>query len=175
MIKNALQWTAKHRPLYLKAIEKRETGSHWGRVLPWQEMIALPWEKLPTSRYIQGIHLTDCQYYFLSKIDRLLPLARKNFRLLSSFDREELRSVQIQEGSHGIELVSPLVREDQPTIAWLILGQARYENKEIANDQVMVWSAFPGDLTASIKHVPEFDGTLESLINCNLPIAVKGL
>lgn len=171
----AFFWTEQHRLPYLQAIENRTTGSHWGRVLPWREIANLPWQKLGKDEYIEGIHLNSCQYYSLEELDtqRCLPSARQNFRLLSSFSENELSSIEVREGAHGVELVSSLVKEQKPSTAWLILGQARYEDKTKA-DSLMVWSAFPGELTASIKHINMFDGTLNSLLNSNLPIAVKG-
>jgi hypothetical protein len=171
----AFFWSNQHRRAYLEAIENRKTGSHWGRSVPWKELADLPWQKLDEDEYLDGVHLKNCQYYFLDESDtqRHLPFARQNFRLLSSFNESDLDSVELREGSHGAELVSKLVSEQIPNTAWLILGQARYEDKQEA-DALMVWSAFPGELTASIKHVAGFDGTVGSLLRSNLPIAVKG-
>jgi hypothetical protein len=171
----AFLWTEQHRLPYLQAIENRATGSHWGQILPWREIANLPWQKLGKDEYIEGIHLSSCQYYFLEELDthRCLPSAKQNFRLLSSFSENELSSIKVREGVHGVELASTLVEEQTPNTAWLILGQARYEDKTKA-DAIMAWSAFPGELTASIKHVQGFDGTLNSLLNSNLSIAVKG-
>lgn len=171
----AFLWTEQHRLPYLQAIENRTTGSHWGKVLPWREIANLPWQRLDKCDYIDGVHLNSCHYYFLDELDtqRCLLSARKNFRLLSSFSENELSSIKAREGAHGVELISSIVEEQIPNTAWLILGQARYEDKTKA-DSLMVWSAFPGELTASIKHINMFDGTLNSLLNSNLPIAVKG-
>jgi hypothetical protein len=42
----------------------------------------------------------------------------------------------------------------------------------------MVWAAYPGQMTASIKHIPKFDGSLPSLVQAarqGVKIAVKGV
>jgi hypothetical protein len=173
----AFIWTEQNRLSYLKAIENRNTGSHWGRMIPWKELVFFPWIQLHKEKYIPGVHLPDCLYYFLDehKTAKYLPAAKQNFRLLSSFNNQDLEAVQITEGAHGIQLISPLVTEQKPKIAWLILGQASYENKQKVNEVMMVWSAYPGEITSSIKHIKEFDGTIESLLKSRLPIAVKGI
>lgn len=174
----AFNWTAVNRPKYLADIERRPAGSQWGRggYMNWMDLAFLPWCQLPRGRYIQGMHLDSCDYFFLQSYP--FEGATQVIKLLSDFGVKECKSIELREGSHGLELVSPLVRPTLTNEAWLILGQARYENKEIAEGEQMVWSAYPGPLTASIKHVDGFDGTLDSLIKAadrGIAIAVKGL
>lgn len=178
IIYEAFEWTAKNRPEYLEAIEKRPSGSQWGGdgLIPWQELASLPWEQVRRENYAPGVHLNTCEYFYLNELDKFSPGATQAFKLLSDF--EEYSTVKLQEGPHGWELVSQLVIPSPTTEAWLILGPAKNEAKETLANQKMVWSAFPGAITASIKHVEGFNGKIESLIkaaNQGVAIAVKGL
>lgn len=174
---DVFQWTARNRPEYLAAIEKRPSGSQWGGngYMPWQHLAALPWQQLPREQYQTGIHLRECDYFFVQNF----PVLRSTqaFKLLADFT-EDYTSVELRHGAHGFELVSHLVQPIPTDEAWLILGPAKDKNKELVPNQKTVWAAYPGSLTASIKHVPGFDGTLGSLIEAarsGVAIAVKGV
>jgi hypothetical protein len=176
LILNAFTWTAEHRSAYLSAIEKRPSGSQWGGdgFMPWQQLATLPWQPLPKADYCQGLHLPSCDYFFLQDFD--LGGATQAFRLLSDF--EDYSSIELRQGSHGAELVSHLVRPVSTKEAWLILGQASYQDGQVVPNQKMVWAAYPGQMTASIKHIPKFDGSLPSLVQAarqGVKIAVKGV
>lgn len=175
MIEAAFEWTALHRPEYLKAIEKRPSGSQWGKgdraFIPWQKLAVLPWQMLPRDEHCQPIHLEQCFYFWVD--GEHIPSAFTNFRLLSEFN--DLSKVEVVTGSHGLELKSHEVSQRPANIAWLILGVAKDSNGVIHEGKLIVWSAFPGELTVSLKHIPQFDGTIESLMGLDLPIAVKGV
>jgi hypothetical protein len=182
LIWEAFEWTANHRPVYMADIERRPNGSQWGTAeegdnyQSWRKLAKLPWQQLPTAEYQKGLHQDKCLYFYLSEeaVKEHLPNAYQNFRLLDSFSPEELIEVYVFEKAHGVELVSPLVvaYEDVKT-AWLILGPANTNDGIIVPDQLQVWTAYPGELTASIKQIKEFDGTLGSLRQIGLPVAVK--
>jgi hypothetical protein len=175
IIFDAFSWTAIHRPDYLKAIESRPTGSQWvGGVIPWQQLAAWDWQQLPLQEYRPGLHSEDCLYFSYRGFQ--LNGSTQAFKLLSEF--QDYSSVQLVQGAHGVELVSHLVSRQYTCDAWLILGQAKTQDGQVVRDRLMVFAAYPGALTASIKRVPGFDGTLESLIqaaNQGYAIAVKGL
>jgi hypothetical protein len=101
--------------------------------------------------------------------------ATQAFRLLSDF--EDYSSIELRQGGHGVELVSHLVQPVSTKEAWLILGQAKDRDGQVVPNQKMVWAAYPGQMTASIKHVG-FDGSLSSLVQAarqGIKIAVKGV
>lgn len=156
--------------------ETRTAGNHWGGTRLGKELAQLPWKALLPSSTLGHIHLQGCEYCFLDRGDtaKYLPAAKQNFRVLSSFGSAEIAGVELREGEHGSELVNQLVREEVSSTAWLILGQAVHEDKT-KGDGLMVWSAFPGELTASIKNMKSFNGTLGSLLVIDLPFAVKGI
>ncbi len=101
--------------------------------------------------------------------------ATQSFKLLSNF--QDYSSIKLREGAHGLELVSPLVNPFPTNEAWLILGQAKKEDKKVVPNQQMVWAAYRAALSASVKHIQGFDGSLESLIQSayrRIVFAVRG-
>ena len=184
LIKNAFQWAAVYNPKYLEAIAHRKTGSQWNGTFVWEEVLDCNWKRLPKDKYIENIHKQECDYFVLNMRSYMYPKFMKglqNIRLLKEFSRKELKQVFIQEGDHGIELVSSLVELSQADECWLIIGDASVDGVQVLG-QKMPWTCFPGQLTASIKHVSphlEWDGSVLDLwaiaVDQNIPFAVKGL
>lgn len=49
---------------------------------------------------------------------RCLLSARKNFRLLSSFSENELSSIKVREGAHGVELIDDQSKIPSQGVGW---------------------------------------------------------
>jgi hypothetical protein len=154
---------------WLRAIENRKTGSHWGTFMPWQAIAGLPWEELQAGDRLDDLHLPECDYYYAKNC--LHPNAVENIKLLSEFDNFD--SIIISQGDHGIELVSPDIVPRSTQEAWLIIGRDR-----VFPDTRIVWTAYPGKYAVSVTKHPAWDGTRECLwaiAGTRVPIAVKGL
>ncbi len=176
-IVSAFKWCADFNPNHLQTIEQRTNGSRWQyndkNEYPWQQLTKLPWTRLHKHEYKPNIHKDDCEYYYHHGDTQL---GLQAFKLLSEF--RNYSSIQMVEGKHGVELVSDEVVPTPTNKAWLILGVATDSNGVKYPDQMMPWTTYPGELTASIKHVPTFDGSLDSLIQAaqnGYPIAVKAI
>lgn len=158
---------------WLKNIENRPTGSQWGRFMPWQEIAGLPWEKMPDSDRIEGLHNPRCDYYHAQ--EGLDPATVENIKLLAEF--ENLAAVYIDRGPHGIELLSREVKPRPTSEAWLIIGPPRGTESDSIQDKI-VWTAYPGKFAATVTMHPLWNGDhhcLEAIARSNWPIAVKGL
>ena len=127
---------------------------------------------------INGLHLPQCVYYrYVKKHDieipgtGLPPDATENIKLLSEFD--DFSSIRIEEGAHGLELVSDEVQPRKTEEAWLIVGPQT--GSEYPPE--IVWTAYPGRIAASVTKHKLWDGTLDCLraiASTKIPIAVKG-
>jgi hypothetical protein len=182
LIKPAFEWALENNPEYLDGIINRKSGSQWAGKFNWEGILNLNWQL--AYKELSIIHHPNCTYLSLdiSKYRHPAFLAgTQKIRLLSDFNRKELKSVKLTDGSHGLELVSDFVEPEKAKIVWLILGDA-YKNGQKVEGHFMPWACFPGELTASIKHVPkhfEWDGSVLDLWAIakeeGLPIAVKGI
>lgn len=182
-IVEAFQLLEKVDPQWLQAIVNRPTGSQWGQVLrDWTDIANLPWEPLLLADRIDGLHLPQCVYYHYVKKHNIekkfgfstLHLdATENIKLLSEFDGD-FSSIRIEEGAHGLELVSDQVQPRKTEEAWLIIGPQR--GKEYPPE--IVWTAYPGRIASTVIRHPLWDGTLNCLgaiARSKIPIAVKGV
>lgn len=172
---SAFKWCADFNPSHLETIEQRTSGSQWEyddkNKYPWQQLTKLSWKRLYKYEYNPLIHKGDCQYFHVNS-DKVLGMQK--FQLLSEF--EDYSSIQMVDGNHGIELVTNQVVEVPTHEAWLILGTAQDSNETKHPNKLMPWTAYPGELTASIKNIPGFNGTLDCAIAAaanGYPIAVK--
>lgn len=148
-----------------------------GRVLKhWKEIAELPWERLEVADHITGLHLPQCIYYHHRKLAGstidLDSNATENIKLLSEF--ESFSSIRIEKGVHGLELISDEVQPRKTEEAWLIIGppQGSKYPPEI------VWTAYPGRISATVIRHPLWDRTLNclgSIARTNIPVAVKGV
>lgn len=173
-IKAAFTRLSIQNPDWLRAIENRRTGSHWGGFVAWPRLAAWPWQKLEDSDRVEFMHDPECDYYHVS---RGIPVgAQDNIKLLTDFDAADgFDSIVIVEGDHGVELVSLDVKPQPATIAWLIIGP---ERDSIDPRIRTVWTAYPGRFAVSVKKHPAWNGTRESLhevAKSRWPIAVKGV
>lgn len=152
-----------HGVSQLQTISPRISGSQWsydsGNIFPWQVFIQVPWKRFHKHEYQPLLHKSDCQYYYYSGDDEL---ATQAFKLLSEFD--DYSSIQMLNGSQGIELVSSEVMPTPTNKAWLILGTAQDGNGVKYPNDLMPWTAYPGELTASLKNMTDFDGNMKCLI-----------
>jgi hypothetical protein len=173
MLQEIFDWTARHQPNQVKALEKRKGGSQWKNgYLSWDAIARLPWQKLDRKDYREVIHFAFCDYYYIYGSH----IGIQEIKLLSDFLDEEVSRVFLREGNHGIELACDraLIFPEPTNQAWLIVGQAAIDSQPIPNKK-MVWTCYPGLLSASIRLIPEFDGSVQSLIEVRdrYPIAVK--
>lgn len=178
LIVSAFQLLEELNPKWLDAIVNRPSGSQWGRVLRgWSEIANLRWERLSMTDRITGLHLPQCIYYHYQKqaededATGLHPDATENIKLLSEFT--DFRSIRIEKGAHGLELASDEVQPRQTREAWLIIGPRQGEQFP----PEVVWTAYPGQIAASVTKHKLWDGTLNCLgpiSRDNIPIAVKG-
>lgn len=191
-IKGAFSWTNTHNPMHLHTIKCRGSGkplggcalppvkvthpegSQWshqgGNIIPWKTLAMLPWKKLHKYQYDER-HSSECLYYYYEGEH---PIGMQTVKLLSKFD--DYSSIRLVDGAHGLELVSSEVSSTLTNKAWLILGPAQDSNGIKYPGQYMVWTAFPGELTGSLKKAPFYDGTFDSLVAAaknGYPIAVK--
>ena len=130
----------------------------------------MPWKRLHKYEYQPYLHKNNCLYFYMDSYE----IGIQAFKLLSEFD--DYSSIEMVEGKHGMELVSADLESIATNKAWLILGTAQDSNAVEYPDNLMIWTAYPGELTASIKNVPDFDGTFNCLIQAakhGFPIAVK--
>lgn len=176
-IVKAFELLEKTDPEWLQAIVNRPTGSQWGHsLIDWTEIAELPWKRLELTDRINGLHLPQCIYYHYIKQSSdtigLHPDATENIKLLSEFD--DFSSIRIEEGAHGLELVSEEVQPRKTEEAWLIIGPQR------GNDYPpeIVWTAYPGRFASTVVRHPLWDGTLDRLraiARTQIPVAVKGM
>lgn len=156
------------------AIVRRPFGSQWIKGVTGSGIVQLPWRKLPLDEYQENLHFSDCEYFHCAS-DRIL--GYEKMRLLSEVD--DLEAVKLEEGIHGVELRHPNIDSICTKEAWLIIGNAVTLKGEWIPSCTgkVVWTAYPGRMAISIKRIPEFDGTLQSLIAVRdkYPIAVKGV
>jgi hypothetical protein len=154
---------------WLKAIENRRSGSHWGGFMPWQCLAGLPWQRLADSERIEGLHSPECDYYFA--YDCLPFEAVEHIKLLSDF--ETFDWIIIAEADHGTELVAFNMEAVPTNEAWLILGPDKdYPDKKI------VRTCYPGRFAISPTQHPAWDGTRECfqvIADSGFPVAVKGV
>lgn len=127
------------------------------------------------------MHLPQCVYYHYIKnkdieqeqgLTGLHPDATENIKLLSEFD--DFSSIRIEEGAHGLELVSEEVQPRKTEEAWLIIGPQR--GKDYPPE--IVWTAYPGRIASTVIRHPLWDGTLDCLsaiAQTKIPVAVKGI
>ena len=176
-IVEAFQLLENTNPEWLEAILNRPTGSQWGqRLNHWTEIARLPWERLPVTDRITGLHLPQCIYCHHVRLPSdpiaLHPNATENIKLLSEFD--SFNSIKIQKVAHGLELVSDEVQPHKTEEAWLIIGP----QKDNDYPPEIVWTAYPGRIAGTVTGHPLWDGTLNCLgviARTNIPIAVKGI
>lgn len=159
---------------WLRDIENRPTGSQWGRFMPWQEIAALNWFKLPDSQKIPILHYPECDYYHVNS--GLDPQATENIKLLSEFT--DFNSIVIAKGAHKTpELISAEVEPRSTGEAWLIVGPQRDDNGALTSKRI-VYTAYPGKIAACVHKHPLWDGSyncLGAIARSKVPIAVKGL
>jgi hypothetical protein len=172
---SAFKWCADFNPNHLLTIEQRSNGSQWQykgkNKYPWLQLTKLPWKRLYRYEYNPLIHKEDCHYFY---VNCNTILGMQGFKLLSEF--EEYSSIQMMDGNHGIELVSNQVVATSTNKAWLIIGTAQDSSGTKHPNKLMPWTAYPGELTASVKNIPGFNGTLDCAIEAaanGYPIAVK--
>ena len=178
----AFQLLEQTDPEWLNAIVNRPTGSQWGQTLnDWTDIANLPWQRLLITDRINGLHLPQCVYYHYLKnhdieqeqgLTGLHPDATENIKLLSEFD--DFSSIRIEEGAHGLELVSDEVQPRKTEEAWLIIGPQR--GKDYPPE--IVWTAYPGRIASTVIRHPLWDGTLDCLgeiSRTKIPVAVKGI
>jgi hypothetical protein len=181
-IVEAFQLLEETNPKWLEAIINRPTGSQWGRRLnDWTDIANFPWQPLLITDRINGLHLPQCVYYhyFRNKdveqeqeLTGLHPDATENIKLLSEFD--DFSSIRIEEGAHGLELVSDEVQPRKTEEAWLVIGPQR--GKDYPSE--IVWTAYPGRIASTVIRHPLWDGTLDCLsaiAHTKIPVAVKGI
>ena len=145
----------------------------WERRATWEELAALPWQMLPSSERVEGVHRIECMYYRCTS--GLDATATEHIKLLSEFDNFD--DIYIHEGPHGVELLSHLVEETYTEEAWLILGPLSLASDSESND-LIVYTAYPGRMACTVTHHPLWDGTatcLPAIAKTNIPIAVKGV
>lgn len=174
-ITDAFKWTAENNLNHLKSIEKRQRGSQWqyqgNDRIPWETLAKLPWKRLHKHEYNLNLHKDSCLYFYL---DFNSQIGIQAFKLLSEF--ENYSKIKLEVGNHGMELVSNDINLIPTSKAWLIIGEAQNRNGIKYPDQLMVWTAYPGELTGSIENVPNFNGTFSCVIKAarnGFPIAVK--
>jgi hypothetical protein len=181
-IVEAFQLLEETDPKWLQAIVNRPTGSQWGQTLKdWTDIANLPWQPLLITDRINGLHLPQCVYYHYLKnhdieqqqgLTGLHPDATENIKLLSEFD--DFSSIRIEEGAHGLELVSEEVQSHKTEEAWLIIGPQR--GKDYPPE--IVWTAYPGRFAICAPAHKLWDGTLNCLsaiVSTKIPVAVKGI
>lgn len=154
---------------WLKAIENRRSGSHWGGFMPWQGLAGLPWQRLADDERIEGLHSPECDYYFAR--DCLPFEAMEHIKLLSDF--ETFEQIIIAEADHGTELVAFNMEPVPTNEAWLILGP----DKVFVVEKI-VRTCYPGRFAISPTQHPAWDGTREcfqAIADSGFPVAVKGV
>jgi hypothetical protein len=182
LINSAFEWVEENNPEYLNAIANRKSGSQWGGGFNWREIVDCYWQI--DEREIPLVHQPSCTYLNLNLFQYRHPSfldGYENIRLLSSLSREELNLVQLCEGGHGLELRAEFVEPRKAKVVQLIIGNA-YKDGEKVEGHKMPWACYPGQLTASIKHIPQswnWNGTLLDLWAISreksIPFAVKGV
>ena len=151
-IKPAFEWIESNNKKHLDGIINRKNGSFWNGDFVWQDIVNCFWQVLPRKQYKKYLHKEECEYLYLDLINYPAPEFLKgyqNIRSLKDFSREELESVSLEQGQHGIELRSDLVFPQKANIVWLILGDTPDKS------QKTVWTCHPGNPTMSIKHIPK--------------------
>lgn len=182
MIKKAFEWIAQNNPDYLAGIVSRKTGSQWNGDFDWREAAIAYWQR---AYHLNPLIIKEgCDYFYIDFGRYVAPdflKGKEKIRLLSDFSRKELKLIEIVEDVHGIELQSSLVKEKSADKCWLIIGDAYIDGEKVEGEK-MPWACYPGDLTASIKHIPEsleWDGTILDLWAISkeekIPFAVKGI
>jgi hypothetical protein len=158
---------------WLRDIENRPSGSQWGRFMPWQELAALDWRKLPEAEKIPNVHAPECDYYHVNT--GLHEGALENIKLLSEF--KDFDSIMIVQGAHGLELQSVKVQPRPTSEAWLVIGPLK-DAKGQQTSKKIVRTAYPGRFAVSILTHPLWDGSyrcLGPISRSNVPVAVKGM
>lgn len=157
-------------PTWLDGIINKQNGSQWGeRLKGWTEIATLPWKRLPSAELIEGMN-PQCSYYHCTS--GLFANATENIRLLSEFGGD-FSSIQIKQGTYGVDLVSDLVQPRRTRQAWLILGPRQ---GSAGCKPEIVWTAYPGQFAICASAHKLWDGTLdclELLSTSGVPIAVK--
>lgn len=150
-IQSAYWWTKFYKPGHLASLVNRATGSQWGEGMSlsvFESLILLEgWEKLLTK---QSFCIPGCSYF--SAQVRAVPYqsvrhSTMQVRSLKDFG-DDLKSVSLRNGSHGLELVSPDVQSVFAADIWLIIGGAPDSHNP---DQKMIWTCHPGHPFLSIK------------------------
>jgi len=170
LFQNTLNVNKKHAQTL---VGERPAGSQWGEEMHPTKLTSLPWQQLDKNDYVDGVHLPFCDYYFLSEEDVLacIPQAQQNMELISTC-RERGYNISTQPGAHGDnELVSEHIKPRFCSTAWLIVGPAENEAGEEIEGQQMIWTTYPGEITARVK--PDWDGDIASLDGDHF--AVKGI
>lgn len=148
---------------YATLIGERPFGSKWGKEITRDELVSLPWQEVKA----EGPNMLPFCTYFRATLPEGYG-AMQNAEPFTSIPNEH---IQVQEGAHGLELVSDLVNERECSEAWLIVGPAQDEKGNKIEGQYMVWTAFPGELLSPLPK--GFDGNIDSL-DSQTDYAVKG-
>jgi hypothetical protein len=165
---------------YNSLLGERPSGSQWGFDIKLEDYLSLAWHEV--SYLHQDVLVPGCIYLkasarpFLDDLNKELPTQR--IELLSDLSLKFIAaSVKVQEGAHGLELVSDQIEEQEVEEVSMILGKAEVQEGSPASMQpidetLMVWTAYPGRITCPLPQ--DWDGKLESL-DTTKPYAIKGI
>lgn len=151
---------------YVQNFLVRDRGSTWS--LSEKEFLSLPFEEktdLPEIVTSPGCRYLQCTLpEYIKAFSGILDI---EFLKESGVSFDYFAShVLLQEGKHGAELITTISNSTQANQSWCILG--------ICQEEQVIYTAYPGKLTASIK---KFSGkSAEELIAMawnGVPFAIK--
>ena len=150
---------------------ERSSGSRWGIEMTASILENLPWKEITEEdrKKDENKFLDFCKYYHLTKDDMYNHLKGSTQYFKTLGECQDCGFViEIQDGAHGKELVSPDIIEEHCNTAWLIIGPAQ-SSEGHDMDGKMVWTCYPGDITEPLPK--EWDNVED------LPkgVAVKGI
>jgi len=191
LIQSILEKTKQLNPQhYATLMGERTSGSRWGIEITAEILASAKWRKLARSEYQEGLHLPFCDYYVIDDegdMRAAFPHAQQCMETFSEMAaRAEsyavlgeqcpvLHLVEAVKGDHGWELratQSHHVQTRHATTAWLIVGPAEDANDNTIEGEQMVWTIYPGEITARLPQ--DFDGDVSKL-DSRVDYAVKGV
>ena len=148
---------------------ERPAGSKWGESLTEQKLVGLPWKEW-TEAKIPKVMQAGSRYFILRNAGQHFPNARQRMESLADAEKKGY-TLSVRRGAHGLEIVSPQVKNTGITEAWLIAGAGADADGKNVPGKMMIWTLYPGRLTGTD---PEWDGKLESIPEERKPyVAVK--
>ena len=142
IINNTFEWNEKHAATLLG---QRPAGSVWATPPESrEELIALCKNatEIPAAKMPAGTAIPICRYFQL-QVDGVQ-------RFTLGADLPKGATVKVVAGAHGLELQTADGSDYPVSHGWLIVGPAESEAGEAIDGEQMVWTCYPGDITARL-------------------------